>query len=87
MEEEETKCRKLMKALEHLRWLVRPNFISNLSLGEALVLSQYTHSQKAIEIFGRCTPSGSYSTIKRTMDTLDKEANALPLNDVVIGKA
>lgn len=59
--------------------------VSNLALGEAALLLQFSHSRYAIDLFFRATAGGSYSTLRRTLGQLAVEPFILPSNDIAIG--
>lgn len=78
-------CRKLVKCTEILQSIVEPRYISNISLGEGLLLMQFCHSRNALDFLSRIVPTGSTSTLRRTIEAIGSEKQLLPANDIIIG--
>jgi len=79
-------ARRLTKATDLLRAEIDQHYISNVALGEALLLLQFSHSKYAVEVFCRTNAAGSFSTVRRTMALIGSSGFTLPLNDVVLGE-
>lgn len=77
--------RKLVKSFELLNWIVDNKYLSNTSLGESMLLFQFSQSKFSVDLLSRILPSGSYSTVRRTIASLNQGEKPLPKNDILIG--